>query len=145
MVKKIFELFGYSPNDVSVVAAKARKEQTCPSIGGPCSKEIGSASNRIRSGVCAITDKDGAPVAVYNKIMDRLGSELADYPLKNNSLTFIPIQLCDPVGDGVARALKALKPKTTTIQQVQIAFSSPTNLPDAGSYEKAIRAALGEG
>lgn len=306
MAKKIFELFGYSPSDNSAVAVSARKEQTCPSIGGPCSKQIGSATNRIRSGVCAITDKDGGPVvicpirlyadnysllstvarlafkidavelvdgrqiakhsarkdtnlvavfgkgwggelkvpgrpvrgrkssgffvdwilarldvkkklvefaalevqtmdtigsyrgerdailngvehvgksagpnwenvnkrilpqliykghllereslcqsglffacpdAVYNKIMDRLGGELADYPLKNNSLTFIPIQLGEPVGDGVPRTLKALKPKTTTIQQVQIAFSSPTNLPEAGSYEKAIRSALGE-
>ena len=87
------------------------------------------------------------PDAVYNKIMDRLGSELADYQLKNNSLTFVPIRLCEPAGDGAPRALKALKPKTTTttIQQVQIAFSSPTNLPEAGSYEKAIRAALGGG
>lgn len=306
MAKKIFELFGYSPNDASVVAAKARKEQTCPSIGGQCSKEIGSAGNRIRSGVCTLADKNGEPVvicpirlyadkhallstvarlafkvdavelvdgrhigsykslknanvvavfgkgwggeikvpgrpakghktsgffvdwilarldankkliefaalevqtmdtigsyrtereailngvehvgksaglnwenvnkrilpqliykghllereslcqsglffacpdAVYNKIMDRLGSELADYPQKNNSLTFIPIQLGEPVGDGVPRTLKALKPKTTTIQQVQIAFSSPTNLPEAGAYEKAIRIALGE-
>ena len=64
MAKKIFELFGYSPNDASVVATKARKEQTCPSIGGLCSKEIGSASNRIRSGVCAIKDKDGEPVVI---------------------------------------------------------------------------------
>ena len=306
MAKKIFELFGYSPNDASVVAAKARKEQTCPSIGGPCSKEIGSASNRIRSGVCTLADKNGEPVvicpirlyadkyallstvaklafkvdavelvdgrqigsykalkntnlvavfgkgwggeikvpgrpakghktsgffvdwilarldankkliefaalevqtmdtigsyrpereailngvehvgksaglnwenvnkrilpqliykghllereslcqsglffacpdAVYNKILDRLGSELADYPLKNNSLTFVPIQLCESVREGVPRALNALKPKTTTIQQVQIAFSSPTNLPEAGAYEKAIRIALGE-
>ena len=87
------------------------------------------------------------PDAVYNKIMDRLGSELADYQLKNNSLKFVPIRLCEPAGDGAPRALKALKPKTTTttIQQVQIAFSSPTNLPEAGSYEKAIRAALGGG
>ena len=76
--------------------------------------------------------------------MDRLGSELADYPLKNNSLTFIPMRLCEPIRTGVPRALNALKPKTTTIQQVQIAFSSPTNLPEAGSYEKAIRVALGE-
>lgn len=43
------------------------------------------------------------PEAVYNKIMNRLGSELASYPMKNNS---------------------------------------PTNLPEAGAYEKAIRAAL---
>ena len=307
MAKKIFELFGYSPNDNSVAAVNARKEQTCPSIGGACSKQIGSASNRIQSGVCAITDKNGEPViicpirlyadnytllsivaklafkvdtvelvggrhiashpasrrntnliavfgkgwggelkvpgrplrgrkssgffvdwilarldtkkrlvefaalevqtmdtigsyraereailngvehtgksagpnwenvnkrilpqliykghllereslcqsglffacpeGVYNKIMDRLGSELADYPLKNNSLTFVPMQLCEPVCAGVPRVLKPLKVKTTTIQQVSIAFSSPTNLPEAGAYEKAIRTALGE-
>lgn len=306
MAKKIFELFGYSPGDNSAEAVTSRKEQTCPSIGGPCSKQIGSTSNRIQSGVCAITDKDGGPVVicpirlyadnysllsvvaklafkitsvelvdgrqianhsarknshlvavfgkgwggelkvpgrpvrgrkssgffvdwilarldskkklvefaalevqtmdtigsyraereailngvehvgksagpnwenvnkrilpqliykghllereslcpsglffacpdgVFNKIMDRLGNELADYPLKNNSLTFIPIQLCEPDRAGVPRLLKALKPKTTTIQQVSIAFSSPTNLPEAGAYERAIRDALGE-
>ena len=54
------------------------------------------------------------PDAVYNKIMDRLGSELADYQLNNNSLKFVPIRLCEPAGDGAPRALKALKPKTTT-------------------------------
>lgn len=306
MAKKIVELFGYRPDDNSAEAASSRKGQMCPSIGGRCSKEIGSASNRIRSGVCTLADKDGKPViicpirlyaenysllsnvakiafkvdaidlidgrkvgehsaqinstlvavfgkgwggelkvpgrpvegrkisgffvdwilarldakkklvefaalevqtmdtigsyrderdailkgveylgksagpnwenvnkrilpqliykghllereslcqsglffacpeAVYNKIMDRLGSELADYPLKNNSLTFIPLRLGTSVRAGVPMALSSMEPKTTTVQQVQIAFSSPTNLPEAGAYERAIRAALGE-
>ena len=306
VARKILELFGYAPSDKSKAATDARAEQTCPSIGGPCSKQIGSASNRIRSGVCTLADKNGEPViicpmrlyadkyallstvaklafrvgkvelvdgrkianhtvrkntnlvavfgkgwggeirvpgrpllgrksgnffvdwvlalldskkrlvefaalevqtmdtigsyraereailnsveyvgksagpnwenvnkrilpqliykgnllereslcqsglffacpdAVYENIMDRLGSELADYPLKNNSLTFIPMQLGEPARAGVPCEIKALKPKTTTIQQVQIAFSSPTNLPESGSYEKAIRLALGE-
>jgi hypothetical protein len=30
----------------------------------------------------------------------------------------------------------------TTIDQVALAFTSPTNLPDAGVYEQAIRAAV---
>ena len=306
MAKKILELFGYAPDDDSAVAIKARTQQSCPFIGGLCSKQIGSASNRIRSGVCTIADKDADPVvicpirlyaneysllstvaklafkvesvelidgkkvsnhigrkdatwvavfgkgwggelkvpgrpvrgrksagffvdwilarlddqkrlvefaalevqtmdtigsyraereailngtdhegksagpnwenvnkrilpqliykghllerealcqsglffaspdAVYRKIMDRLGSKLAEYPLKNNALTFIPMQLGKHVRAGTPRTLKAMKAKTTTIQQVQIAFSSPTNLPEAGSYEKAIRVALGE-
>lgn len=306
MARKISELFGYSPDDHSPVARAARKNQSCPMIGGLCSKEIGSADNRIRSGVCSITDKDGMPViicpirlyaeqyallstvaklafkvdavelvdgrkaagatstskaqlvavfgkgwggelkvpgrpirgrkssgffvdwilarldanktlvefaalevqtmdtigsyraereallngtvhtgksagpnwenvnkrilpqliykghllerealcqsglffacpeAVYNKIMDRLGSDLANYPMKNNSLTFLPIRLLPSTTPGLPRVTESLKPKTTTIQQVQIAFSSPTNLPQAGAYEKAIRAALGE-
>lgn len=84
------------------------------------------------------------PEAVYKKIMDRLGSTLADYPLKNNSLTFVPMRLEASFTSGVPRVIKALQAKTTTVQQVQIAFSSPTNLPEAGAYERAIRAALGE-
>jgi hypothetical protein len=306
MAEKILELFGYAPDDHSPPARAARKNQTCPMIGGLCSKQIGSAANRIRSGVCSINDKDGMPVVicpirlyadqysllstvaklafkvdavklvdgrhvsgvaststaqlvavfgkgwsgelkvpgrpirgrkssgffvdwilarldakknliefaalevqtmdtigsyraereailngtahvgksagpnwenvnkrilpqliykghllereelcqsglffacpevVYNKIIDRLGSELANYPMKNNSLTFLPICLLPSKGTGLPRATEMLTPKTTTIQQVQIAFSSPTNLPEAGAYEKAIRAALGE-
>jgi hypothetical protein len=84
------------------------------------------------------------PEAVYNKIMDRLGSSLAEYPLKNNSLTFIPMRLLPGTSPGTPRAIEALPSKTTTVQQVQIAFSSPTNLPEAGAYERAIRSALGD-
>jgi Restriction endonuclease NotI len=306
MPKKILELFGYAPADDSSEAALARNQQTCPVIGGACTKEIGSASNRIRSGVCTIADKTGGPViicpirlyadnysllatvakiafkvdaiqlvdgrkiaahtpsntntlvavfgkgwggelkvpgrpamgrktsgffvdwilarldsnkklmefaalevqtmdtigsyrnereavlkgvnyegksaapnwenvnkrilpqliykghllerealcqsglffacpeAVYKRIMDRLGSELPEYPLKNNALTFIPCKLNDHITNGKLRKLSTTTPKTTTVQQVQIAFSSPTNLPEAGAYEKAIRIALGE-
>lgn len=306
MAKKILELFGYAPDDCSVVASAARKQQTCPMIGGLCSKEIGSAENRIRSGVCTIADRDGEPVvicpirlyadqytllttvaklafkvdsimlvdgrkattastskesqlvavfgkgwggelkvpgrpvsgrkgsgffvdwilarldennnlmefaalevqtmdtigsyrmereailnglphfgrsagpnwenvnkrilpqliykghllerealcqsglffacpeAVYKKILDRLGSALAIYPLKNNSLTFVPMRLQASLSPGIPRSIEALKAITTTVQQVQIAFSSPTNLPEAGAYERAIRHALGK-
>lgn len=305
MAKKILELFGYAPDDSSHTACMAREQQTCPMVGGLCSKEIGSAENRIRSGVCTIADKDGGPViicpirlyadqykllsivakhafkvdavtlvdgrnaataaspkksqlvavfgkgwggelkvpgrpvsgrkssgffvdwilarldknnaliefaalevqtmdtigsyraerqailrghpyagksvgpnwenvnkrilpqliykghllerealcqsglffacpeAVYTKILDRLGSALAEYPLKNNSLTFIPMRLQASLAHGVPRVIEAVQAKTTTVQQVQIAFSSPTNLPEAGAYEKAIRSALG--
>lgn len=305
MANKIQEIFGYAVDDNSVTAKKARETQSCPMTGHVCTKEIGSAENRIRSGVCTLTDRDGGPViicpirlyaeeysllstiakmafkvssvtlvdgrnvgatavpeeshlvavfgkgwggelkvpgrpvngrkssgffvdwifarldanknlvefaalevqtmdtigsyrgeresilngvahtgksaapnwenvnkrilpqliykghllerealcqsglffacpeAVYNKIMDRLGTTLADYPLKNNSLTFVPIRLKPASQRGVPREIEALPAKTTTIQQVQIAFSSPTNLPEAGAYEKAIRIALG--
>ncbi len=105
MAKKILELFGYSPDDSSVVAKAAREQQTCPMVGG---------------------------------------TTLADYPLKNNSLTFVPMRLEASLNPGVPRSIAALQVKTTTVQQVQIAFSSPTNLPEAGAYERAIRAALGE-
>ena len=304
MAKKIVELFGYAPDDMSAEAVQSRLQQACPMIGGLCSKQIGSAGNRIRSGVCTIADAGGGPVvicpirlyadnyellsavsklafkvskvtlvdgrqvastphprngylvavfgkgrggelkvpgrsvngrrasgffvdwilarldgnknltdfaalevqtmdtigsyrdereavlkgrpysgksvgpnwenvnkrilpqliykghllereakcqsglffacpeAVYNKIIDRLGGELAEYPLKNNSLTFIPIRLGPAKKAGTPRPLVTLPAKTTTNQQVQIAFSSPTNLPEAGAYERAIRTAL---
>ena len=64
MAKKILELFGYSPDDSSLAARTAREQQTCPMVVGLCSKEIGSAENRIRSGVCTIADKDGGPVVI---------------------------------------------------------------------------------
>ena len=305
MARKIRELFGYAVEDSSAVAQAARAGQSCPFIGGLCSKEIGSAQNRIRSGVCSIADKDGAPIIVcptrlyadnyamlskvaqiafksdkvhlvdgrkvstfvpppsgtlvavfgkgwggelkvpgrarpgkrtsgffvdwilarldkdnqllefaalevqtmdtigsyraereailngteatstsvganwenvnkrilpqliykghllerealchsglffvcpepvYQKIMDRLGNSLATYPLKNNSLTFIPMRIDSSGPPGAPLALTAMPPITTTVSQVQIAFSSPTNLPEAGAYESAIRSALG--
>ncbi|MFM7459630.1 MAG: hypothetical protein ACKO15_02155, partial [Burkholderiales bacterium] len=82
------------------------------------------------------------PDTAYKKILDRLGGELAKYPIKNNALTFIPISLEASTRKGTPRSLRFEPLTTTTVQQVQIAFSSPTNLPEAGAYERAIRAAL---
>lgn len=307
MARKIRELFGYQVEDNSPAAQAARAGQSCPFIGGLCSKEIGSKHNRIRSGVCSIADRDGMPIVicptrlyadnyamlfqvakiafksqsvilvdgrkvssyippergtlvavfgkgwggelkvpgratagkrtsgffvdwilarldgdkrlmefaaievqtmdtigsyreereailsgavetsrntsvganwenvnkrilpqliykghllerealcqsglfflcpepVYQKIMDRLGTSLAIYPLKNNSLTFIPVRMNRSGPSGSPLPLAIHSPITTTVNQVQIAFSSPTNLPEAGAYEKAIRSALG--
>lgn len=64
MAKKILELFGYSPGNHSLAARAAREQQACPIIGGLCTKQIGSSENRIRSGVCTISDKDNAPVII---------------------------------------------------------------------------------
>ena len=64
MAEKIIELFGYSLDDHSSAARTSRQTQSCPMIGGLCSKQIGSTENRIRSGVCTITDKDGLPVII---------------------------------------------------------------------------------
>ena len=64
MANKIVELFGYAPADTAQAAERARTQQLCPILGGQCSKEIGSAENRIRSGVCTIADRDNAPVVI---------------------------------------------------------------------------------
>ena len=310
MASKIVELFGYAPTDASVQARASRDGCLCPFVGdgsAPCTKEIGDRSNRIQSGVCAISDKDGQPVLVcpirmyasnyrllkdvatlafktnaielingskavahqpqsgktlvavfgkgwggelrlpgrpqmddesgrrigsvfvdwilakldldkklvefaalevqtmdtigsyrqeraahlsgqpfagksanpnwanvnkrilpqliykghllerealcnsglffacpepvYHHILSVLGNDLASYPIKNSSLTFCTYAL-GAAADGRPRDLLRSTTKTTTVQQVQIAFSSPKGLPAAGSYEKAIRAAL---
>ena len=310
MASKIVELFGYSPADASAQAQNSRGNCLCPFLGdgtAPCTKEIGDRSNRIKSGVCSISDRDGQPVLVcpirmyadqyrllsdvatlafktdaielingsktvahqaqsgktliavfgkgwggelrlpgrphvadesgrrigsvfvdwilarldsdkklvefaalevqtmdtigsyreertahlsgkpftgksanpnwanvnkrilpqliykghllerealcnsglffacpepvYQQILSVLGNDLASYPIKNSSLTFCTYQL-GAVTDGHPRDLLRSTTKTTTVQQVQIAFSSPKGLPEAGAYEKAIRAAL---
>lgn len=80
------------------------------------------------------------PEPVYQQILFVPGNDLASYPIKNSSLTFCTYAL-GPVTNGQQRALLPSTTKTT-VQQVQIAFSSPKKLPEAGSYEKAVRAAL---
>lgn len=310
MASKIVELFGYAPTDASAPAQNARARCLCPFVGdgaAPCTKEIGDRSNRIKSGVCSIRDKDGQPVLVcpirmyaneyrllkdiatlafktdaielingsktvahqpqpgktlvavfgkgwggelrlpgrpqvadesgrrigsvfvdwilarldsdkklvefaalevqtmdtigsyreersahlsskpfvgkssspnwanvnkrilpqliykghllerealcnsglffacpepvYQHILSVLGNDLASYPIKNSSLTFCTYGL-GPTTEGQPRDLLLSTTKTTTVQQVQIAFSSPKGLPEAGAYERAIRAAL---
>jgi hypothetical protein len=81
------------------------------------------------------------PEPVYKKIIGRLGESLAEYPLKNNALTFCTYDLGAAIA-GSPRTLAAKTVSTTTVHQVQLAFSSPKNLPPAGAYEKAIRDAL---
>ncbi len=83
------------------------------------------------------------PEAVYHKIMERLGGSLADYPMQAGSLTFFWYKL-DPQITGIPRELVASGHSTTSVHQVELAFSAATNLPAGGAYELAIKAALGE-
>ncbi len=83
------------------------------------------------------------PEAVYHKIMERLGGSLADYPMQAGSLTFFWYRL-EPQTNGSLRNLAASGHSTTSVHQVELAFSSASNLPASGVYELAIKAALGE-
>jgi hypothetical protein len=51
----------------------------------------------------------------------------------------------DPVPPGEQRSLVAVGQFTTTIDQVALAFTAPSNLPPAQVYEQAIRASLERG
>jgi hypothetical protein len=83
------------------------------------------------------------PSPVYTRILGRLGGNLRTYHQQAGSLTFRQYDLGDPVAPGVIRSLEFKGQFTTTIDQVALAFTSPSNLPEPGVYEQAIRAGLG--
>ncbi len=82
------------------------------------------------------------PTPVRNKIRERLGGELRPYPMQPGSLTIMWYDIGEPVSPGLQRELVSVGQFTTTIDQVALAFTSPSNLPPAQVYENAIRAEL---
>ena len=82
------------------------------------------------------------PTPVYNKISERLGGGLRPYALQPGSLTIMWYDVGEPVPAGEIRQLTMVGQFTTTIDQVALAFTAPSNLPPAQVYEKAIRASL---
>lgn len=83
------------------------------------------------------------PSPVYKKIRERLGGNLLDYMLQSGALTLMWYDVGPPVPEGQIRQLNLQGRFTTTVDQVALAFTSPSNLPDANVYEAAIRAELG--
>ncbi len=82
------------------------------------------------------------PTPVYEKINERLGGGLRPYPLQPGSLTVMWYDVGPPVAAGNQRGLVNVGQFTTTIDQVALAFTAPSNLPPPQVYEKAIRAEL---
>ncbi len=83
------------------------------------------------------------PTPVYNRIQVRLGNALLAYPIQPGSLTFRWYTPGPAVPGGGHRELLFEGQFTTTIDQVAVAFTAPTNLPPAGVYQEAIQAELG--
>ena len=82
------------------------------------------------------------PTPVYQKIRERLCGGLLPYPIQPDSLTFMWYDIGPEVPAGQKRDLSAIGHFTTTIDQVALAFTAPSNLPPAQVYENAIRASL---
>jgi hypothetical protein len=80
------------------------------------------------------------PGAIYRRVIDRLGGDLREYSPQHGSITFVYYSLGDS-RDGV-RPLVLEGSFTTTVDQVALAFTSPTNLPPSGAYRAAIEQAL---
>lgn len=82
------------------------------------------------------------PTPVYHRILTRLGGKLEDYHPQAGSLTFRWYDLAHITTPGNPYALVSEGQHTTTIDQVALAFTSPSNLPAPRVYEQAIRAGL---
>jgi hypothetical protein len=84
------------------------------------------------------------PTAVYGRILERLGGTLSDIHPSSGALTFCHYSINPEGACGTPLALEFAGARTTTVDQVALAFTSPQNLPDIMSYELAIRHALQE-
>lgn len=82
------------------------------------------------------------PSPVYERIIARLGGNLRQYHQQPGALTFRHYDVDANVVSGRFRELIYKGHLTTTVDQVALAFTSPSNLPDPGVYEQAIRAQL---
>lgn len=82
------------------------------------------------------------PTPVYNKIAERLGGSLAEIHQQSGSVTIMRYDVGPALPDGQIRALELGGQSTTTIDQVALAFTAPSNLPPAKVYEQAIIAEL---
>jgi hypothetical protein len=82
------------------------------------------------------------PTPVYHKIAERLGGNLSEIHQQAGSVTIMWYDIGAPVSDGQIRALELGGQSTTTIDQVALAFTAPSNLPPAKVYEEAIIAEL---
>jgi len=82
------------------------------------------------------------PKPVHERIITRLGGNLQEYHPQPGALTFRWYDLAEGTSNGTPLSLEFKGQRTTTIDQVANAFTSPQNLPDAGVYEKAIIAVL---
>ncbi len=82
------------------------------------------------------------PAPVYHKIAERLGGALTEIHQQAGSLTIMWYDVGPPVPEGQIRALELGGQSTTTIDQVALAFTAPSNLPPSRVYEQAIIAEL---
>ncbi len=82
------------------------------------------------------------PTPVYQRIISRLGGRLEEYHPQPGALTFRWYDLGAESSPGIPRLLVSEGQRTTTIDQVALAFTSPSNLPEPRVYERAIRAEL---
>ncbi len=78
------------------------------------------------------------PTPVYQRIQERLGKSMGSYHFQPGALTFHWYNVGASAPTGSTRSLDYEGQFTTTVDQVANAFTSPSNLPPAGVYQRAI-------
>ena len=82
------------------------------------------------------------PKPVYERIRERLGGNLMEYSPQPGAMTLMWYDVGQAAPSGHLRELQLIGKFTTTVDQIALAFTSPSNLPQANVYEDAIRAVL---
>ncbi len=82
------------------------------------------------------------PAEVQSRLLERLGGSLAPIHQQPGSVTFMWYDVGPDVPDGQIRSLEFRGRSVTTIEQLALAFTAPTNLPPAQVYEQAINLEL---
>lgn len=82
------------------------------------------------------------PTPVYEKIIERLGGKLNPIHMQSGAVTIRWYNIGTASAPGTIRSLVSGGQLTSTIDQVALAFTSPSNLPPPRVYEAAILAEL---
>jgi hypothetical protein len=82
------------------------------------------------------------PQQVYDKIRERLGNSLLQYPVGQGTISFRSYELGPVDASTGLRGLVFNAQFTTTVDQVATAFTSPIHLPAQDVYASAINFAL---
>ncbi len=83
------------------------------------------------------------PEAVYERILQRLGGNLEEYPPGRGAVTFFRYAIVKAVEPGKIRKVEKVGTTRTNVESIAARFSGGRDLPDQGEFERHIRQALG--
>jgi hypothetical protein len=83
------------------------------------------------------------PEAMYERILQRLGGGLEEYPPGRGSVTFFRYAMVKAAEPGQIRRVMKVGTTRTNVESIAARFSGGRDLPDQGEFERHIRQALG--
>jgi len=83
------------------------------------------------------------PEAMYERILQRLGGDLEEYPPGRGSVTFFRYAILSGARSGQIRSVEKVGTTRTNVESIAARFSGGRDLPDQGEFEQHIRRALG--